>query len=199
MMLDKDLGYNLLFTCLVIKKYHDQLNPHAASKLNNMLQERGGMSAQQAFTLIWDGLMNGFFTVCNDNDQKKLVVNDEKYNKLRDDYINDLSGIQSEVAGSRWSFRGKIRDQLSPEEKMHFDKNVSKGRLKSMQTNQVETGNKEILDDLKKHLAEPLVNFANQHKNEDFVITIEKQGSKLIPTIKVVERKDEISIEWAKK
>jgi len=120
------LNLAIFFLSVVCKFYRDDFLDRGANVLNYRLQERAGMSREDAFALIADALATDLIRV--EGPDRGIAVDDEIFLVWRDVFASSLSYLNSCAPGKVWPVPG-IRRELTEKEAKILDKNILKGRL----------------------------------------------------------------------
>lgn len=219
MSLEQGRLYNFLFLCLVVERYSTRFEENGALSLNHLIQERSGISKEEAFALISDTITEGYLGVERENG-KKLVVNKIKYIELRDRLNEIVPKIQSQVVSEKWIFSSPLRKELTESENVSLDKNIKLGRLKEVRSemyspersivnhiehqlrssysSNVSDPPEEMRENLIKVMQEPIGALTKLCNDHDFVFMVEKNGSKIIPKFKLIKRDGKlIDVDWS--
>lgn len=120
------LAHNDLYCCCAVLSSPVHFATDGAVSLNHLLQERAGMTREQAFQIVADAIAAGLLRV-DDANGKRLSVVAEAYVPFRDKHIEAIGAVQAEVVTMNWTMHAPsglddaVRDDLR--------RHVARGRL----------------------------------------------------------------------
>lgn len=222
--LDSTQLFNVLFLCHVAMRYEARLTTNGAIILNQMIQERARVSHEEAFALVSDAIQSGCLVFTNAGGRKTIRVDAERLVPLRDRFIDHVPIMNAMAASERWNFRAPLRKELTDHEKVLFTKVSESGRLRmipqetvaatvgtdtdvfsvidklirSDSRRQVSDPPIDMKDQLAKALMEQIANVAQVVGHHDFVLFVEKNGNKITPKIKLIDKNEaKLEIDWS--
>ena len=211
---DADLDYNLLYIACILQKFSEKFIENGAVVLNHMLQERGGLTKEQAFAVVADALKSGIVKM-DKKDKKRLYLVPDAFRPFRDRMIHLIGRVQAEVVTFSWNLRTP-RKGLSAGEQKALQRQVRKGRLWDMTKAKPERlaegvfsyfdklvdatngkGRARIPDENERHvfmeiMQLPLERLANKLPT-DFVLMVTMVGSVVKPRIKMIDRSSSVA------
>lgn len=122
----EQLAHNHLYCCCAVLSSPAHFAADGAVALNHLLQERAGMTREQAFQVVADAIAAKLLFV-DDAADKRLSVSAESFTPFRDLHIEAICAVQAEVVTMSWTMHAPpgVDDAVRDDLRRH----VERGRL----------------------------------------------------------------------
>lgn len=211
------LEYNSMYLACAVLALPHLFEENGAVVLNQMIQERAKLSSQDAFALISDAMRTVRILRLEKQSKKRLAVDQEVFNHLRDRMLSDMGRMQGEVGTDRWKFKDSRRpltDQESQDlqklsERGYLDKpkpansaaSTSSGVMDIMQAEDeisilvrdflkmkgMRSASDEERDMLRKFLSSGIKDLVGVMKDQSFLVVVRRENGKVAIRMRVAE------------